>query len=71
MLQLKKKKKKKDWCSMMMDQLGTGRQLHTKIPDDCEADIVRQYRTLKPWFLYLFIFFYFDFFPSQVSFTLL
>lgn len=56
---------------MMMDQLGTGRQLHTKIPDDCEADIVRQYRTLKPWFLYLFIFFYFDVFPSQVSFTLL
>ena len=24
------KKKKKDWCSMMMDQLGTGRSLHTK-----------------------------------------
>ena len=55
---------------MMMGQLGTGRQLHTKIPDDCEADIARQDRTLKPRVLFKF-FFYFNFFPSQVSFTLL
>ena len=45
----------------MMDQLGTGRQFPTKIPDDCEADIARQYRTLKPQFL-LFFFFKFKFF---------
>lgn len=41
---------------MMMDQLGTGRQFPTKIPDDCEADIARQYKTLKPWFLLFFFF---------------
>ena len=38
---------------MMMGQLGTGRQLHTKIPDDCEADIARQDRTLRPRFLFI------------------
>lgn len=56
---------------MMMDQLGTGRQFPTKIPDDCEADIARQYKTLKPWFLLFFFFFNFNFFLSQVSFSLL
>ena len=58
MLQLKKKKR-----LVFHDDgpIGNWKITPHKIPDDCEADIARQYKTLKPRFFFFF-FFNFNFF---------